>query len=76
MFPRITHDPAVLSGKPCVRGTRLSVEFILELIASGGTPNEIIGKYPQLARVDIEEAVRYAAFVLKSSAVIQTRAAG
>ena len=48
----------------------------MRIIASGGTPNEIIGKYPQLARVDIEEAVRDAAFVLKNSAVIQTRVAG
>ncbi len=60
MFDRITSDPAILGGKPCVKGTRISVEFILELIATGGTASEIIRKYPQLAPDDVAQAVRYA----------------
>lgn len=60
MFPRIAHDPEILSGKACIRGTRLSVEFILELIASGGTPEEIASRYTQITTADVEEAVRYA----------------
>ena len=76
MFPRIVTDPAILSGKPCVKGTRLSVEFLLELIASRATREEIVTSYPQLMPEDIDQAMQYAAYVLKSSSVIQTRAAG
>ena len=60
MFPRITHDPAVLGGKPCVGGTRLSVEFILELIASGGTSETIGQRYPEITPADVIEAVQFA----------------
>lgn len=76
MFPRISHDPEILSGKACIRNTRLSVEFILELIASGGTPEAIAKRYPEISAEDVVEAVRYAAFMLKNTAVYQTRAAG
>ena len=44
----IVAEPQILGGKPCVRGTRLSVEFLLELAASGATPQEILAQYPQL----------------------------
>ena len=44
----IVADPQILGGKPCVRGTRLSVEFLLELAASGATPQAILAQYPQL----------------------------
>ena len=44
----IVTDPQILGGKPCVRGTRLSVEFLLELAASGATREQILAKYPQL----------------------------
>ena len=44
----IVADPHVLDGKPCVRGTRLSVEFLLELAASGATSEQILAQYPQL----------------------------
>ncbi len=76
MFHRIISDPAILGGKPCVRGTRLSVEFILELVASGGTIAEIIAKYPQLQAADVEQAIRYAGAALKNDAIISTRLAG
>lgn len=59
MESRITTDPAILGGKPCIRGTRLSVEFILELIASGATAGEIANTYPQVTREDVEAAVRF-----------------
>jgi uncharacterized protein (DUF433 family) len=61
MFERIVSNPAILSGKPCIKGTRISVEFILELLASDGPIAEIVRKYPQLSPEDVEEAVRYAA---------------
>lgn len=61
----IVSDPAVLGGKPSVRGTRLSVEFLLELAASGATPAEILRQYPQLTAEGPTAAFRYAAPVLR-----------
>ena len=69
MESRITTDPAILGGKPCIRGTRLSVEFILELIASGATANEIAGTYPQVTREDVEAGVRFAAGCLRNDTI-------
>jgi uncharacterized protein (DUF433 family) len=66
MPSRIVSDPQVLGGKPCIRGTRLSVEFILELIASGSTQVEIVQAYPQVTEVDVAAAARYAAGALKN----------
>lgn len=70
MFHRIISDPRILGGKPCIRGTRLSVEFILELIASGASRDDIVRAYPHLAPEDVEEAVRYAARSLKNEVVL------
>ena len=70
MFDRIVSDPAVLAGKPHVRGTRISVEMILEWLASGGTTAEIVEAYPHLTPVDIEQAVRYAARFLENEVVV------
>ena len=61
----IVSDPEVLGGKPCVRGTRLSVECLLELAASGATQAQILGQYPQLTPDGLSAAFRYAADVLK-----------
>lgn len=52
----IVADPHVLDGKPCVRGTRLSVEFLLELAASGATSNQILAQYPQLTSEGLSAA--------------------
>lgn len=76
MFNRIVSDPAILGGKPCVRGTRLSVEFILELSASGASRQQIIEAYPALQADDVEEAMLYAARFMRNEVVISTRAAG
>ncbi len=65
MFERITSNPAVLSGKPCIRGTRISVSFILELIASGASAGDIVRAYPHIALLDVEEAVRFASYALE-----------
>ena len=56
----ITLDPKILSGKPIVKGTRISVEFILDLLSSGTTVEEIIKEYAQLKKKDILEAIDYA----------------
>jgi uncharacterized protein (DUF433 family) len=61
MFQQIAYDPKILGGKPHIRGTRLSVEFILELFASGATRDELLKTYPQLTAAAIDEALKYAA---------------
>ncbi|MGL6076960.1 MAG: DUF433 domain-containing protein [Fimbriiglobus sp.] len=65
MFDRITSLPGILSGKPIIKGTRLSVEFILELVASGGSIDEIVKSYPVLHAEDVRQAVLFAADSLK-----------
>jgi uncharacterized protein (DUF433 family) len=52
----IVATPGVLGGKACVRGTRISVAFILELLASGGTREEILRAYPQVTSDGLEAA--------------------
>ena len=70
MYTRIVSNPAVLGGKPVIKGTRISVEFLIELFASGATRDEILKAYPHLTAEDIEEALRYAAEALKHDRVI------
>jgi uncharacterized protein (DUF433 family) len=65
--PLITSDPAILGGKPCVLGTRLSVEFILELIAGGADAEEIARAYPQLSIESVRAAVAHAAQSIKGA---------
>jgi uncharacterized protein (DUF433 family) len=65
----IVANPDILAGKPCIRGTRLSVEFLLELAASGATQDEILAQYPQLTAEGVAAAFRYAANVLKGEHV-------
>jgi uncharacterized protein (DUF433 family) len=62
-------DAAVLGGKPCIDGTRISVEFVLELVASGASRDEIIRRYPFLAAEAVEDALRYAATALSHEVV-------
>ena len=50
---RITADPAVLVGKPIIKGTRISVDFVLSLLAQGWTEDQILENYPQLQREDL-----------------------
>ena len=57
---RIERNPAVLVGKPVVKGTRLSVEFVLDRLADGWTTEELVGKYPNLSSEDVLACLRYA----------------
>ena len=70
MLERTTSDAAILGGKPCIKGTRVSVEFILELFASGARREEIIEAYPHLTAEGVEEALRYAAQALKNDILL------
>jgi len=66
---RITVDPDVLVGKPIVRGTRISVEFVVDLLGRGWTQEEILREYDHLAPEDIQACLAYASEVLKSERV-------
>ncbi len=66
---RIIVDPNILVGKPVIRGTRIAVEFIIELLAEGWSYEEILRNYPQLSREDILAALKYVAETVKSERV-------
>jgi uncharacterized protein (DUF433 family) len=61
-FTRITQNPAVMGGKPCIRGLRVTVGMIVGQIGAGRTIDELLVDYPYLERDDILEALRYAAW--------------
>lgn len=66
---RITIDPKILVGKPVVKGTRLAVEFIVDLLAQGWSEEEILRNYPGLTSYDIKACLRYASEVLQAEKV-------
>jgi uncharacterized protein (DUF433 family) len=59
---RITFDPKVMGGKPCIRGMRVTVGMIVGMVAAGHSREEILQLYPYLEREDIDEAISYAAW--------------
>ena len=67
--PRIVADPSVLVGKPIVRGTRLSVEFLLGLMADGWSERDILDNYPGLTHEDLTACLAYARDVIASERV-------
>ncbi len=62
MFERITQDPAVMGGKPCIRGMRVTVGMIVGQIGAGRSIANILDDYPYLEHEDIAQALRYAAW--------------
>jgi uncharacterized protein (DUF433 family) len=70
MFTRLVFDPAILGGKPCIKGTRISVEMILEWIASGASRDDIVKSYPQLTSEDVQEALNFAAQSLGNESIM------
>ncbi|MBX3730975.1 MAG: DUF433 domain-containing protein [Verrucomicrobiae bacterium] len=60
---RIVTDPEICMGKATIRGTRITVDFVLRLIGDGLTPAEIVRDYPELTMTDIREAAKYAAWL-------------
>jgi uncharacterized protein (DUF433 family) len=75
MFTHIAYNPEILSGKPHIAGTRLSIEFILELFASGATKDDMLKTYPQLTAEAVEEALRYAAQSVKNEILLDVKVA-
>ena len=61
MYSRITIDPAILRGRPCVRGMRISVSLVVNLVANGMSNEEIVSEYPDLTNEDIQECLLFAA---------------
>lgn len=60
-FDRITFDPGMLGGQACIRGMRISVSLIVNLMANGMSTEEILGEYPDLETADVQQSLRYAA---------------
>ena len=62
-FDRITVDPNIMNGKPCIRGMRIQVSLILNLVANDMTVKDIIKAYPYIEPEDITQCLRYAAWL-------------
>lgn len=71
-FSHIVSNPGILNGKPCIKGTRISVQIILEWIASGASIKDIITKYPHLSEEGVKEAIHYAAKFMDNEIIIET----
>ncbi len=72
----ITASPQILGGKPIIRGTRLSVEFILDLFASGMSEAEILEDYTHVTATDLQACLRYAAHAIKNEIYIELEPVG
>ena len=72
--PRISRDPDIVFGKPAVKGTRISVEFVLDLLAAEATQAEILENYPRLSREDILACVEYARDVVAEQGAMASAA--
>jgi uncharacterized protein (DUF433 family) len=69
-FDRITLNPAVMGGKPCIRGLRVTVGMIVGQIGAGHTIDELLAEYSYLEREDILQALRYAAWRMREQEVL------
>ena len=68
-FERITFDPGIMGGKACIRGMRVTVSLLLNLVANGMTVGEILEAYPYLEAEDVDEALRYAAWLAEETLI-------
>ncbi len=72
---RIISNKEIFGGKPIIKGTRISVEFVLELLASGVTEKQILQDYSHLTKVDIHACLQYAAKALKNEIFLELESA-
>ena len=72
---RIIIDPKILVGKPVIRGTRIAVEFVIDLLAEGWSNQQILDNYPHLSEADIAACLRYAGQMLKQERIYPIPAA-
>lgn len=73
-FSRITQNPAIMGGKACIRGMRVTVSMILGQLASGRSAQDILADYPYLEEEDITQALRYAAWLAEEREYILAEA--
>ena len=76
LLRRITADPKICHGKPCIRGTRIMVSVILDNLAEGRTPQQIVRDYPPLKIEDVRAAIEYAAELAREEEILPLRASG
>ena len=76
LLRRIKVDPKICHGKPCIRGTRIMVSVILDNLAEGATPEEIVRDSPPLKIEDVRAAIAYAAELASEEEMVPLRAAG
>lgn len=65
MFDRITFDPKIMGGRACIRGLRITVAHVVNMVANGMTAEDIIKEYPDLEADDVRQALQYAAFMTR-----------
>ena len=70
---RIGIDPAVCHGKPCIKGTRIMVGVVLDNLADGLTPEQIVDEYPPLSPQDVHAAIAYAAALAREEELVPLR---
>ena len=75
MFDRITFDPGVMGGRACIRGMRITVALVVNLVANGMTVDEIVREYPDLVPDDIRQALSYASALANDEVRLFTRPA-
>jgi uncharacterized protein (DUF433 family) len=68
--PRITQSPGVMGGKPCIKGTRIPVDIIVDYIASGDTIAEVLEGYPDLTEADVRAALAFAADHIRTNGFV------
>ena len=73
-FDRITRDPAIMGGKACIRGMRVTVGMIVSQIGAGHSIDQLLADYPYLEREDVFQALRYAAWLAEEREVTLPRA--
>jgi len=70
-YPLIVSDIAILAGKPCIKGTRISVQLILEWIATGASIQDILIKHPHISIEAIKQSILYASDAMKNEILIE-----
>ena len=75
VYQYVTSTPGILGGKPCIKGTRISVELILETVANGASVADIVREFPQLSTEAVQEAIRYTIDSLRSERIIDIKLA-
>ena len=72
-FERITFDPDVMGGRACIRGMRVTVSLVLNLIASGMSTEKILETYPYLEAEDVSECLRYATWLAEDAVYVKVK---